>query len=59
MEIKTALVIGLFGILGSVIGSWGASAIADGVLRKIFGIFLAAIGIYEIFCGLKGEFCKK
>lgn len=59
VEIKTALVIGLCGILGSIIGSWAASTIADGILRKIFGIFLGVIGIYEIFCGLKGDLRKK
>ena len=56
VQIKTALIIGVFGILGSLIGSWGASVIADGLLRKIFGIFLALIGFYEIFCGLRGDF---
>ena len=59
VEIRTAIVIGVFGILGSLIGSWGASAINDGLLRKIFGVFLAGIGVYEIYCGLKGDFCKK
>ena len=55
VQIKTALIIGVSGILGS----WGASVIADGLLRKIFGIFLALIGFYEIFCGLRGDFLKK
>lgn len=59
VQIKTALIIGVSGILGSLIGSWGASVIADGLLRKIFGIFLALIGFYEIFCGLRGDFLKK
>ena len=59
VEIKTALIIGAFGILGSLGGAWCASAINDGTLRKIFGVFLAGIGIYEIICGLKGDFAKK
>ena len=54
--IKTAVIIGCFGVLGSVLGSFCVSAVSDSGLRKIFGVFLGLIGIYEIFCGLKGDF---
>ena len=56
---KTALIIGVFGVFGSLAGAWSASVINDGLLRRIFGVFLAGIGVYEIFCGLKGDFVKK
>ncbi len=59
VEVKTAVVTGVFGLIGSFFGSFGASMISDGVLRKIFGIFLGAIGVYEIYCGLKVDFSKK
>ena len=59
VEVKTALIIGVFGVFGSLAGAWSASVINDGLLRRIFGVFLAGIGVYEIFCGLKGDFVKK
>lgn len=59
VEVKTALIIGAFGIAGSLLGTFIVSRINDDLLRKIFGVFLAAIGVYEIFCGLKGDFSKK
>ena len=36
------------GLLGAVIGSILASSISSPVLRKLFGIFLFIMGIYEI-----------
>ena len=55
VEIKTAFIIGASGILGAVFGSVIAKNIHSDILGKLFGIFLLAIGIYEIFKGLKKE----
>ncbi len=51
--IKTALIIGLCGMAGSLLGSWAAVTIDGNVLRRIFGVFLFFVGIYEIFNGIK------
>lgn len=48
IDIKTAVVIGVFGLLGGALGSFSAIVTESGVLRKIFGVFLLFIGIYEI-----------
>ncbi len=58
VELKSSLIIGFFGILGTLPGFFLANYLSDGVLRKIFGIFLALIGFYEIFILLKVEFSK-
>ena len=58
VEIKSSLIIGFFGILGTLPGFFLANYLSDGFLRKIFGIFLALIGFYEIFILLKVEFSK-
>lgn len=57
--IKTALIIGSFGVLGAIPGALLAAGMKDGALRKIFGIFLGFIGIYEIYCGIKDKIVKK
>lgn len=45
-----------FGILGTFVGSKLASTLSSTLLRKLFGIFLMVMGIYEICCkGKKGE----
>ena len=53
VEIKTALIIGIFGMGGAALGAFGASKIGDGMLRRMFGIFLFLIGVYEIYKGIK------
>ena len=50
---KTALIIAICGALGAVAGSLIAMKIDNGVLRKMFGIFLGLIGIREILIGIK------
>jgi len=55
VEIKTSIIIGSFGILGALLGFYIASNINDSILRKIFGVFLAIIGIYGIINQLKVE----
>lgn len=53
VEIKTALILGISGILGAICGSLLAVRLTGGLLGKLFGIFLLAIGIYEVYKGLK------
>ncbi len=48
IEIKTALIIGGIGALGAIGGSVLAGALGDNILRRIFGVFLFLIGIYEV-----------
>ena len=45
--------------MGAVIGSIISKNINDNILRKIFGIFLAIIVIYEIFSYIKLYIKKK
>lgn len=42
---KTAL----GGLLGAVIGTYGAQLIDNGLLRKLFALFLLAFGLRELF----------
>lgn len=49
VELKRSVVIGLFGIVGVFFGFFMTAKLGEGFLRKIFGIFLAVIGVYEIF----------
>lgn len=51
-ELKTAAVIGLSGLIGAVGGTLTAVRISDGLLRKLFAVFLLVIGIYEIYKGI-------
>ncbi len=53
IDIKTALWVGLSGVLGAIAGSYIAGRLGDNILRKMFGVFLLFIGIYEIYCGFK------
>ncbi len=39
----------LGGVLGAVIGTYGAQLIDNGLLRKLFAIFLIAFGFRELF----------
>jgi len=39
----------MYGMLGAVAGSLIAVNISAGLLRRLFGFFLAAMGIYEFF----------
>ncbi len=53
VEFKTALIIGLSGILGAVGGALIATVLSGEKLRQLFGVFLFLIGIYEIWKGIK------
>lgn len=46
---KIAIYIILFGLIGSFIGSSLAVNISSDILRKIFGVFLFIMGLYELF----------
>jgi uncharacterized membrane protein YfcA len=46
---KLALKIILVGVIGSLIGSIIAVSMSTQILRKMFGIFILAMGIYEFF----------
>ena len=59
LDLKTGLIVGGTGIVGAVIGSIISKNINDIILRKIFGIFLAIIVIYEIFSYIKLYIKKK
>jgi uncharacterized membrane protein YfcA len=45
---KTALHLILAGVIGAAVGSFTASYISASLLRKLFGIFLLVMGIYEL-----------
>lgn len=49
VDFRTGVPIMLFGLTGAIIGSKIALAINGLLLRKSFGIFLLAMGLYEIF----------
>lgn len=49
IDIKLGSVIGIFGIIGAIIGAKIATSININSLKKIFGIFLASIAINEIY----------
>ena len=49
IDIKLAILISIFGILGAIIGANISIHIDVGLLRKCFGIFLAIIAINEIY----------
>ena len=55
VEIKTALIIGLCGLIGAVGGSLLAIKLDGDLLRRMFGVFLFFIGIYEVIKGIKKE----
>ena len=49
IDIKLAILISVFGILGAIIGANISINIDVSILRKCFGIFLAIIAINEIY----------
>lgn len=49
IDIKLGTVIGIFGIIGAIIGAKIATSINVDILKKFFGIFLAIIAINEIY----------
>ncbi len=53
VKLKTAGIIGGIGAAGAVVGALIANIVEGGLLRRLFGIFLGVVGIYEIYKGLR------
>ena len=53
IETKTALFLGAAGLPGAALGSYLAGNLSNDILRRMFGIFLLAVGIYEILKGIR------
>lgn len=53
IDIKLAIIICIFGILGAIVGANISIHIDVGILKKCFGIFLACITINEIYSIIK------
>ncbi len=49
LDIKTGIIISIFGILGAIVGANLAIHMNVNILRKSFGFFLALIAINEIY----------
>ena len=53
IDFKTGIPLALIGIIGSIIGSKFAAFLNVFTLKKLFGLFLAFIAIYEIYSLIK------
>lgn len=49
IDFKMAASIIIFGLCGSFVGSWLSVRLAGGQLKRLFGFFLLAMSIYEMF----------
>lgn len=49
VNIKLVKKLALGGVLGAVIGTYGAQLIDNDLLRKLFAVFLLAFGLRELF----------
>jgi uncharacterized membrane protein YfcA len=56
IEKKITFKLILGGLLGAIIGSYFAIKLPGSVLRRLFGVFLLVMGIYEVCCKNK---CSK
>lgn len=52
-DLKTAVIIGICGIAGAIVGSLFAMRLCNDILRRMFGIFLLLIGLREVWKGIK------
>lgn len=52
LETQLILPIAIFGIVGAIAGSLVAEYLPSDILRRIFGVFLMCIGLFEIRKGL-------
>lgn len=57
--VNLVIPIALFGVVGSIVGSLVANYIPSLLLKKVFGVFLLLIGMYEIKQGFTNDNCKK
>ena len=53
VEFRTALIIGGCGTVGAVIGAFGAVVIHGDILKRMFGVFLFAVGLCEVVRGIR------
>jgi len=49
VDFKTGIPILVFGLAGAILGAKIALSMDGEILRKIFGIFLLGMGLYEVF----------
>jgi len=49
IDFKMAVPLIISGLCGALTGSWIASGLEAGLLRKLFGWFLLAMSVYEMF----------
>lgn len=59
VDIRSALPIILFGLIGAYAGSRLAISLNGKILGKLFGVFLLAVGINELFRKRKTENAKR
>lgn len=50
IDIKVALYLIIPGLIGAALGSLIAVSLSSNYLKKIFGVFLLIMGIYQICC---------
>lgn len=55
VEIKTAAIIGISGVIGAIGGTMLAVYLSGEILKKLFTLFLFLIGIYEVYKGIKSK----
>ena len=58
IKFKNIIPIVVFGLLGVAVGMPIATLMGDSMLRKIFGIVLAALGIVELFKKKRQKCCR-
>lgn len=49
VNLKLALTVSSFGVLGAIIGATISSTINSAILKKFFAVFILIIAIYEIY----------
>ena len=59
INIRLAIIISFFGIIGAILGWWISSKIQTETLKKCFAIFLSLIAIYELYSFYKEYINKK
>lgn len=59
LDVKLAVKISIFGIIGAIIGAIIADKIPSANLRKYFAVFIFIIGLYEVYQLYKGYKMKK
>lgn len=55
ISLKVAIPIIISGIIGSIIGSFLALSLTSNLLRRMFGIFLFTMGLYQFFSKVKNK----